>query len=219
VETIQTTPPTRIQTLVQSFFAGLFWLVLVLPYVRRVRGLEKIRPGQKFLFVCNHVSLLDTIFMGAILWRHGHLPMLVLGDKDVWSDSWLRRTLSRPFGWLLERGKFNPRRIRELQGFGRAAANFQLVVFPEGTRGNGVDVAECQPGIYYIAQAARVPIVPVYFSGMEKVSTKKGRFHLLGGLRRVEIHFGEAVSPDQYLDLERGRFAEFIRGKIRAARG
>ena len=34
--------------------------------------------------------------------------------------------------------------------------------YPEGTRGDGVNVAKCQPGIYHIAQAARAPIVPVF---------------------------------------------------------
>ena len=208
---------SRSVKLLQHAIGLLFWLTLVLPYARRVRGLDKIPPGR-CLFVCNHVSLLDTLFLSGLLWRAGRLPMLVLGDKGAGNDSWTRRFLSGPFGYLLERGKFNPRRLRELQTFGRAVKDFQLIVFPEGTRGNGVDVAECQPGIFYVAAAARVAIVPVFIENMQRLSTKLGKFHPVGGLRKVAFHFGDAIEPETYLPLPREEFPAFIRQKIIAAR-
>src|SRR6185312_12027919 len=112
----------------------------------------------------------------------------------VWNISPLKRALSNLLGFLLERGKLNPARIEELKTFGRAASDFHLVVFPEGTRGNGVDVAECQPGIFYIAQEARVPIVPIFIENMQLVSTKKGKFHPIGGLHKVEVYLGDEIS-------------------------
>jgi 1-acyl-sn-glycerol-3-phosphate acyltransferase len=198
-----------------GFFSCLF---LALPYLRRTHGLEKLKPAQRYLFVANHVSLLDTILLGAIFWRSGNYPILVLGDKNVWRDSWLRRALSRPIGFLLERGKLNPGRIRELQKYANEIRRFNLVVFPEGTRGNGVDVAECQPGIYYVAQESRAVIVPVFLENMQLVSTKAGRFHPLGGLKKIEVHFGEPVAPEEYLPLAREEFTEWVRRKIASAR-
>jgi 1-acyl-sn-glycerol-3-phosphate acyltransferase len=126
--------------------------------------------------------------------------------------------LSRSTSFLLERGELNPGRIRELQAFGRAGKSFQLIVFPEGTRGDGVNVAECQPGIYFIAHEARLPVVPVFFENMQLVSTKTGRFHPMGGLRKVEVHFGEPVSPEKYLNLPREEFLELVRRSITTAR-
>ena len=190
------------------------WLALVLPYVRRVHGLKGLPPGRRFLFVCNHVSLLDTILLGGLCWRSRCMPILVLGDKTVWHTSWIKRVLSAPIGFLMERGKFNPARVRELQAFGRASAEFNLVVFPEGTRGDGVTVGPCQPGLYYVAQEASVPIVPVFFENMQLVSTKTGRFHPLGGLRKVEVHFGAPIEPSDYLSMPREEFIEFIRRGI-----
>src|SRR5580704_11222656 len=156
-------------------------LFLAMPYLRRTHGLERLRPGTRYLFVCNHVSLLDTILLGALAWRSGNYPISVLGDKSVWHASWLRRFLSGKTAFLLERGKLNPRRIEELREFGRTSEMFNLIVFPEGTRGDGVTVKECQPGVYYIAQEARVPIVPIFIENMQLVSTKTGRFHPIGG--------------------------------------
>jgi 1-acyl-sn-glycerol-3-phosphate acyltransferase len=198
-----------------GFFAN---LLFALPYARRVSGLEKLKPAQRYLFVCNHVSLLDTILLGALLWRSKNYPILVLGAKTAWCDSWVRTRLSKPIGFLLERGKLNPNRLRELETYAREIKRFNLVVFPEGTRGNGVDVAECQPGIFHVAQTARAPIVPIFIENMQLVSTKTGPFHPFGGLRKVEVHFGEPVFPDEYLHLSRDEFTEFVRRKIVSAR-
>jgi 1-acyl-sn-glycerol-3-phosphate acyltransferase len=205
-------------TFVQAAFGCLSYLVLGLPYLRRVHGLEKLDPQKRYLVVCNHVSLLDTLLLGGLFMYSGVYPILVLGDKNVWEDSLLRRTLSRPIGFLLDRGRLNPGRIRELQKYGRHIKKLNLVVFPEGTRGNGVDVAECQPGIYYVAQEARAPIVPVFIENMHLVSTKTGKFHLLSGLRKVEVHYGKPIPPEEYLSLSREEFTEFVREKISALR-
>lgn len=188
------------------------------PYLRRVHGLERLRRDQKCLFVVNHVSLLDTILLGGLFWQRRCLPILVLGDKGVWQASPIHKFLSSQIGFLLERGKLNLDRIRELEIFGRSIADFQLVVFPEGTRGDGVNVGRCQPGIYYIAQQARAPIVPVFIENMQRVSTKHGGFHPFSGLRQIEVYFGAPIPPEQYLALERDEFTEFVRAQIAAQR-
>jgi 1-acyl-sn-glycerol-3-phosphate acyltransferase len=187
-----------------------------LPYVRQVRGLERLSPQQRYLFVSNHVSLLDTILLGGLCWRSGCYPILVLGDKPTWHASGPKRFLSHYIGFLLERGRLNPGRIRELQAFGRASGQFNLVVYPEGTRGDGVQVGPCKPGVYYIAQAAGVPMVPLLIRNMQLVSTKTGSFNALAGLRKVEVCFGEPIAPDTYLPLPREEFTEFVRQRIAA---
>ena len=193
-------------------------LFLALPYLRRTHGLDRLRADQRYLFVCNHVSLLDTILIGALCWRARCYPILVLGDKVVWHASRLKNILSSKIGFLLERGKLNPNRIQELQAFGRASREFHLVVFPEGTRGDGIHVAPCQPGIYYIAQAARVPLVPVFIANMQRVSTKTGRFHPFAGLCKVEVHFGEPIAPETYLPMPCEEFIGFVRQNITRVR-
>ncbi len=205
--------------IIAQFLLGIgAWLLLAVPYLRRVHGLARLNPHRRYLFACNHVSLLDTIMLGALCWRARCYPILVLGDKSVWHASWIKRFLSSRIGFLLERGKLHPGRIEELQAFGRAGGEFHLVVFPEGTRGDGVHVAECQPGIYHIAQEARLPLVPVFFANMQCVSTKRGRFHPIGGLRKVEVHFGEPLAPETWLAMPRPEFLEFVRQHILAAK-
>jgi 1-acyl-sn-glycerol-3-phosphate acyltransferase len=204
--------------LVQALMGMAADFSLNLLYLRRTHGMGKLNLRERYLFVCNHVSLLDTILLGGLLWCSGCYPILVLGDKKVWSVTWLHRALSRPIGFLVERGKLNPRRIIELQSYAREIEKFHLVVFPEGTRGNGVDVAECQPGIYYVAQESRAPIVPVFIENMQFLSTKTGRLHPIGGLKKIEVHFGAPIAPEDYLHLSREEFTEFVRAKISVLR-
>jgi hypothetical protein len=61
--------------------------------------------------------------------------------------------------------------------------------------------------------------VPVFFQNMQQVSTKTGHFHPVGGLRKVEVHFGEAIAPEKYLAMRRPEFLEFIRWSIAGAAG
>src|SRR5262245_58236369 len=100
------------------------YALFVLPYLRRAYGLERLRPEERYLIVANHVSLLDTILLGGLLWRHGCYPILVLGDKTVWHSTPIHRLLSRRIGFLLERSKLNLDRIAELETFGRAIGDF-----------------------------------------------------------------------------------------------
>ena len=222
VPTRSTSVPTRQATrdviFVQFVLGLILHLFLALPFLRRTHGLERLRRGQSHLLVVNHVSLLDKLLLATLCWRVGCYPILVLGDKKVWHASWVRKFLSDRTAFLLERGKLNPNRISELEEFGRAGQQFQLIVFPEGTRGDGVNVATCQPGIYHIAQAARLPLVPVFIENMQLVSTKNGKFHPIQGWRKVEVHFGTAIPPEKYLALPREDFVEFVRQQILAAR-
>ena len=126
--------------------------------------------------------------------------------------------LSNKIGFLVERGKLNPNRIGELQTFGHYGKDFHLLVFPEGTRGDGVNIAAPQPGIYFIAQEARLPIVPVFIENMQCVSTKTGPFHPISGLRKIEVHFGEPILPEKYLTLPREEFLELVQRSITTAR-
>ena len=209
---------TRRLVFVQALLGIGAQLAMALPFLRQVHGLKWLKPGQRYLFVANHTSLLDTILLGAVCWRSGNYPILTLGDKNVWNASWIKRLLSRRIGFLVERGKLNPNCVRELQFFGRQSNILNLVVFPEGTRGDGINVAECQPGIYFIAQEACVPIVPVFIENMHLVSTKHGGFHPVAGFRKVEVHFGEPIPPEKHLAMPREEFLKFIREEIAAAK-
>jgi len=69
-------------------------------------------------------SACSTRFARALSWRSGNYPILVLGDKHVWHASWIRKALSAPIGFLLERGKLNPIGSRICKLLAARAKNF-----------------------------------------------------------------------------------------------
>jgi 1-acyl-sn-glycerol-3-phosphate acyltransferase len=198
---------------IQQFLGLLAYVFVVLPYVRRVEG--KL-PRARRVYVCNHVSLLDTIVLGGIFWSRRRVPVLVLGDRRTWHRSFLRRLLSSHVGYLIERDRPSSReRLEALHHFAQRIDRFHLIVFPEGTRGDGTAVLECQPGIHVIAASAGVPIVPIAIRNMQAVSTKGGRFRPLAGLRRVTVRFGEefgveAADRDAFLQTVRERIGDLL---------
>ena len=205
---------TRSLRLIQSVMGFGSMAAIGFPFLRRVHGMENVDISRNHLFVSNHVSLLDTVLLGGLLWSKGCCPILTLGDRAVWQASPIRRLLSRHVGFLMDRSRLNSRRVAELETFAKAGSEFQLLVFPEGTRGNGVNVGPCRPGLHVVAHASRLPIVPIFIENMQKVSTKSGRFHPVSGLRQVEVHFGNPISTGKYLQYEREAFGEFIRNSI-----
>ncbi len=214
VEPRQAAVLTWLAQAVLGFCCFLFFL----PYLRQIRGLDGLSRGQRRLFLCNHTSLLDTILLGGVFWSRLRLPILVLGDRAVWHRSMVRRFLSSRVGFLIERDGLSKRRIQELQAFGRSCEGFDLFVFPEGTRGDGITVQECQPGAYFVARAAEVPIVPVFIENMAQVSSKQTGFRPFQGLGQVRITFGEEIPTGEYTGLNRAQFSTLIRRKIQALR-
>jgi 1-acyl-sn-glycerol-3-phosphate acyltransferase len=199
--------------IVQQGLGLLCYLFIVLPFCRRVHG--KLPPkSERSLFIMNHVSLLDTLMLGGVLWSRRTLPFIVLGDQATWSKSALLKCLSWKVGYLLDREAVTKERIAQLKAFGRAKEGFHLAIFPEGTRGNGVELNPFQPGVYFIAKEARAPIVPVFIKNMQQISTKGGRVYPIRGFRKVELFFGERIDPSEYQELRREEFMELIFGAM-----
>lgn len=206
--------PTADIRIWQTVLGALCWLGF-LPFLRRVQGFAEV-PRGPHVFVVNHVSLLDTLLLGGLFWSRRRYPILVLGDRNVWSATFLHRFLASKVGYLIDRDQPNLQRIEELRAFARGCDGFQLLVFPEGTRGDGKRVGPCRPGVYYVAHQARVPVVPVFLVNMQLVSSKRGGFHPWRGWRRIEVRFGQELLPDDYLALERDAFVELVRSRIQA---
>lgn len=198
---------------VQIVLGAFCYTLLLLPYCRRISGWVRPR-ASRCLYVCNHVSLLDTILLGGLFWSRRALPILVLGDRGTWRQSPVKRMLSWRLGFLLERGGVARARIAELKQYARSSEDFNLIVFPEGTRGDGRRLNPLQAGVYFIAREAKIPIVPVGIRNMQYVSTKNGRFHPIAGARKIEVRFGESWSPDEYLELRREDFLEALTGRM-----
>lgn len=146
-------------------------------------------PSGGCVVVANHGSHADTAALLAAL-PPGRAPRFAAA-ADYWFDGGWRTRACRLLG-----AAFPVRRT----GGGSAdiAAAVQVlqtggtvVVYPEGTRGDGVP-APFHTGAFRLAEAAGVPVVPVGLSGTAALLPKHGRIRR----HRVRVTIGAAMRPD-----------------------
>jgi 1-acyl-sn-glycerol-3-phosphate acyltransferase len=174
-----TSTTTSARHVVQAAFAAL----LLRPFLEvfiglRVSGREHLPERDPFILVANHSSHLDTAAL-LNLFPIGRLRRIrPCAAADYFERTRLVSLCSRTFFNVLAirrtaaRGADNPLvRMREALERGES-----LLLFPEGTRGRGPEMAPFKPGIAHLAEELPdVPIVPAYLSNMGR-ALPKGEF-------------------------------------------
>lgn len=161
-----------------SFFALVLRPFLTLFIGLRVRGRENLPKHFPFILIANHSSHLDTISLLG-LFPIQQLPKLrPVAAGDYFGRNKFVSAVSKILFNILPiaRKKItqdtNPLPLMEaaLQS-GQA-----LILFPEGTRGSGEDIARFHSGAaHLIEKCPNVPVVPVYLLNMGR-SLPKGEW-------------------------------------------
>jgi 1-acyl-sn-glycerol-3-phosphate acyltransferase len=86
-----------------------------------------------------------------------------------------------------------------------------IVVFPEGTRSADGSLQELKTGPFYLAEMARVPIVPVAIVGTRRALAKAS---LLVHSAPVEVRIGAPILPDKRGPTERERLRHAVRAAL-----
>ena len=86
-----------------------------------------------------------------------------------------------------------------------------IVVFPEGTRGDGTSLGAFKKGGFLIAKRAGVPIVPVGISGTASVLP---RGSWLPRASHVRVRIGEPIEPSAIKSMKVGTLQERVRSEI-----
>ena len=143
-------------------------------------------PDEKQrIYFANHTSHLDFV----VLWS-GLPPDLraytrPVAAQDYWESSALRRyVVTNVFNAvLLQRGVMaQAKSPEEARYAGRAlieqmaaalGEQYSLILFPEGTRGNGEKVGSFRAGLYHLAlRRPDVELVPAYLENMNRILPK-----------------------------------------------
>ena len=141
--------------LLRGIFRGLFHLLGRV----RVTGRENIPYGQAYIAAANHVSIFDPPFAAAF-WPE---TLEIMGAVDVFSKPGQGQLL-RLYGVTpVHRGEVDRTLldwvVRVLK------SGHPLLIAPEGGRSHVTAMRQAKPGIAYIVEAARVPVVPVAIVG------------------------------------------------------
>ena len=125
----------------------------------RVTGGENVPFGKPYLVAFNHISTFDPPFLLAF-W-----PEMLEGMAavEVWSRPGQAQLVRIYYAIPVHRGEYD----RDLldRALSVLAAGKPLLLAPEGGRSHHVGMRRAHPGIAFLAEKARVPVVPVGIVG------------------------------------------------------
>jgi len=163
-----------------------------------------VRPStRQRVYFANHTSHLDFVVLWSVLPRKLRAMTRPVAAKDYWNSGLRKRIAVNAFhAVLVERGGKAAEADRTtaarntLEELVEAlAGGYSLIVFPEGTRGNGLEVGPFKSGIYHLwCRRPDVQFVPVHLSNLNRI-LPKGEFLPVPVISRVI--FGPALKLDK----------------------
>lgn len=170
-------------------------------------------PLQRIYFA-NHTSHLDFIVLWAVLPAVLRASARPVAARDYWERGQLRRYLASTVfrAVLIERPDGAALGARESAGqLARALDDdhASLILFPEGTRGDGEQIGPFKSGLYHLCRdKPGLELVPVYMENLNRI-LPKGEFLPVPLLGRVTFGPPLRLEPEESKSdfLERARAA------------
>lgn len=164
---------------------GIFYFFFKILFRLEVHGIENVSSLKKpFILASNHESYLDPPILGVaspkILWY--------VAKKSLFEIFFFGKFISFVGALPVNLKRINLNLVRKIY---RLMENNQvLVVFPEGTRSDK-GIREGLPGIGYLMDKTKAPVVPVYIEGSGNalpISAFFIRAH------KVRVYFGKPLT-------------------------
>jgi 1-acyl-sn-glycerol-3-phosphate acyltransferase len=128
----------------------------------RIEGQEHIPDTGAAIVAANHVSFLDPVIIGVAVPR----PLHFMAKEELFRFGPVGRVLRTYQAFPVGRGKGDLLAIK--QAVSLLQQGELVLIFPEGTRGDGRRLGPAKPGIGLVAARSRAPVVPVFHRGTER---------------------------------------------------
>lgn len=166
--------------LLRAAFRGIFHVLANV----KITGKENVPSGTPYVVAINHVSIYDPPFAAAF-WPQ---QLEIIGASDVF-DKPGQGQLLKAYGVIpVHRGDYD----RAL--FARIAAVIEaghpLLIAPEGGRSHVTAMRRAKPGIAYIVEQTRVPILPAALVGTTEDFWRRAR---RGERPTLEMRIGKPI--------------------------
>lgn len=170
--------------------AGRFWsryIVWVCGIDLEVVGLERLRPGQSYVLISNHLSNFD-------IWcTLASMPFVVrfVAKKELLRIPVFGQALAVSGHIVIDRGDPESAIDRINEAAKRTEEGIGILFYAEGTRSRDGKVHEFKKGGVSLALLSQLPVVPVSVSGTRKFLPRGCKVIRPGG--RVRIVLGEPI--------------------------
>ena len=167
------------------------------------------------IYFANHASHLDFVLVWAALPPKLRAMTRPVAARDYWDRPGFRRYLGvKVFNAVLvdrQPAQSSPQTAMDilLEGLGE---RHSLIIFPEGTRGDGSTIAPFKSGLYRLGKARPdIELIPAYINNLNRV-LPKGEFVPVPMLASVSfgepMHVGEDEEKNAFLDRARNAILE-----------
>ena len=186
-------------------------IMVLFPYFRvRHTGAEHLAIAGPVIVAPVHRSNLDALLVAGV----GRRRMRALSKESLFSNRLFAAFMAALGAFPVHRGSADREAMRAAVAILKAGE--QMIVFPEGTRQTGPQVAGVFDGMSYLASHTGAAIVPVGIAGTEAAM---GSGRRLPRRVRVAIVAGPPIRPPQgrMSRPEMSRFSETVRQRLQAA--
>ncbi len=173
---------------------GRLWARLLLSIAHTpvtVEGLERLVPGQTYVFAANHRSQFDIFVLMAIL--PGEFGWVA--KKSLFQIPIFGQAMTSLGNVSIDRTNLKD----AIKSLNQAAALVQggrsLIVFPEGTRATTRELLPFKKGVFIMALKGEQPVVPISISGTLAIQPR-GSLHLRPG--PVKVVISPPVDPQDF---------------------
>lgn len=150
----------------------------------KVTGLKNVPSEGGAILAINHLSRLDSPLVFMIL-KQDNVTGLIADNYQ--SNPFLRWIIEAVDGIWINREQVDLQALRQAQKYLENGG--YLGVAPEGTRSDHGALIKAKIGTAYLADRARVPVIPVAITGTEKISQKLARLQR----PRLTVEFGQPI--------------------------
>jgi 1-acyl-sn-glycerol-3-phosphate acyltransferase len=168
-----------------SHYCARLWGRWLLAFSRvrvQVEGLERLTPGQAYVYAVNHRSNFDIFVLTALLPG----KFLWVAKKSLFMIPLFGQALTR-MGYIAVDRADRQQAIRSLnRATALVKAGHSMVIFPEGTRGTVPELLPFKKGVFIMALKAGQPLVPVAISGTRFIQPR-GSLRVRPGPVKVAI--------------------------------
>lgn len=183
-----------------------FFRMSMMPFRIRVDGMPRYPRRGPMLVLSNHQSNLDPMILGCVCPR----PVNYLAKKQLFSF--------KPLGWFLRwNDTIELDRNASLGGIKETLKRLKrkesVVMFPEGTRSIDGELQPIKGGFCTLVKKTKVAIMPAAIDGAWDAVPRDSPFPNFWAT--IQVVFGEAIEPEEYLDLSNEELTELIGEKIK----